>query len=266
MLPFRSHRQKNNAVSGGASTEASQYLARATGMDGLHRTAFKTLIDGLVTDGIWTKLDALYVMATDTQAHALLNVKSASFPLVANGSPAFVADRGFTGVAASSTVYLDTQFSPDSAGGIYTQNSAHISAWSNNNPAASDNIIMGARGLDFTYIRVREAIDEYEISINGGPNALAAANTTSQGHYILNRSASNAFQFYKDGVALGSDVDASTGLVTGNIYILAYHNNGAPALGAANQVSAATIGGSLSGTEMTALYNRLGAYRRSVGL
>ena len=41
-----------------------------------------TLICGLVTDGVWAKLDALYVLAQQTQADALLNLVGTSYSIV----------------------------------------------------------------------------------------------------------------------------------------------------------------------------------------
>ena len=44
-----------------SSSQGNAFLARLTGSpDNAHKTAYCTLIDGLVTDGVWSKLDALY--------------------------------------------------------------------------------------------------------------------------------------------------------------------------------------------------------------
>ena len=42
-------------------SQATAYLARATG-EVTHAADLTTLICGLVTDGVWSKLDALYVL------------------------------------------------------------------------------------------------------------------------------------------------------------------------------------------------------------
>ena len=44
-----------------------------------------TLIDGLVSDGVWAKLDALYVLAQQNQTDALLNLVGTSYSLTTLG-------------------------------------------------------------------------------------------------------------------------------------------------------------------------------------
>ena len=49
---------------GGHSPQALAYLARTVGgNEGGNGANIATLIDGLVSDGVWAKLDALYVLA-----------------------------------------------------------------------------------------------------------------------------------------------------------------------------------------------------------
>ena len=90
------------------SNPAADFLARTTGLDATHTNAYTALINGLVTDGIWDKLDVFHIYATQDSTTAKLNLVSSSFTATANGSPTFTADRGFTGVNGSSTVYIDT--------------------------------------------------------------------------------------------------------------------------------------------------------------
>src|SRR5262245_58714994 len=105
------------------TTEAAQFLARTSGLDTAHTNAYTALIDGLVADGIWSKLDLLHIYATQDSTNALLNLISSSFTGITHGSPTFTADRGFTGVSGSSTVYIDTQFNPNSGTRKYTLDS-----------------------------------------------------------------------------------------------------------------------------------------------
>src|SRR5258706_10799563 len=117
------------ASGGGGGGTASAFLARTSGLDSTHITAYTNLLNGLDTDGLTSKLDMLHVYATQDSTTALLNLVSSSFTGTANGSPTFTADRGFTGTASSSTIYIDTGFNPSTAGGQYAQDAAHLSAW-----------------------------------------------------------------------------------------------------------------------------------------
>src|SRR6185295_16016176 len=95
--PFPPNPPPTSGGGGTASPEVSQWLARATGLDAAHIAADTALIDGLVADGVWSKLDALYFFATQNSATAQLNLISSSYPATANGLPTFTVDRGFTG-------------------------------------------------------------------------------------------------------------------------------------------------------------------------
>src|SRR6266436_1867234 len=89
---------------GGGGTTASNFLARTSGLDATHITAYTDLLNGLDTDGLTSKLDVLHVYATQDSATALLNLVSTNFNGTAHGSPAFTADHGFRGTDASTTV------------------------------------------------------------------------------------------------------------------------------------------------------------------
>ena len=81
------------------SPQALAYLARTVGgNEGGNGTNIATLIDGLVSDGVWAKLDALYVLAQQNQTDALLNLVGTSYSLNAVGllrSATFTSYVGF---------------------------------------------------------------------------------------------------------------------------------------------------------------------------
>ena len=80
------------------SPQALAYLARTVGgNEGGNGANIATLIDGLVSDGVWAKLDALYVLAQQNQSDALLNLVGTSYALTVGSwrrSPAFTLYRG----------------------------------------------------------------------------------------------------------------------------------------------------------------------------
>ncbi len=53
---------------------AAPFLARTSGLDGTHTTAYTNLICGLIADGVWQKLDMLHIYATQNSTTALLNL------------------------------------------------------------------------------------------------------------------------------------------------------------------------------------------------
>ena len=118
--------------SGGAapshSPQALAYLARTVGgNEGGNGANIATLIDGLVSDGVWAKLDAFYVPAQQNQTDALLNLIGMNYPLTAAaGVPAFTTYKGFS---FGGSVFL-TGFIPSTAPSPqYTLNSASCGVW-----------------------------------------------------------------------------------------------------------------------------------------
>lgn len=100
--------------------------------------------------------------------------------------------------------------------------------------------------------------------VNSGGDA-GVSNTDASGHYISNRSASNAVQGYRNGSNVLSLTTASAALVTRPVAVGG--NNSSGTIDSSNHIiSAATIGASLDATKALALYNRLATYRTAVGL
>lgn len=105
--------------------EAAALFARMTTQpDAARKTAIDTLIKALKTAGIWSVLDTFYWLAAHNAQASLLNWIDASYDLVIAGTPAFVADRGYTGNGVNA--YLNTVFNPSTASGKYAQNDASV--------------------------------------------------------------------------------------------------------------------------------------------
>lgn len=255
----------------GNSAEASQFLTRTSGLDATHINAYIALIDGLVADGIWAKLDALHIYATDTSSNALLNLVSSSFAATALNSPTFTADRGYTGVSASTSVFVNTNFNPSTASSPqFTRNSAHFSAWSATNVAAENHPIMGniISGTVESTIYPRFLTDgKAYFRVNDSGALAGVIQASSQGHYIANRSSSTDGQGYKNGSSIVTTTsDNSIAVPNQTYYVCGMHINNGAAVGSAHQVAMSSIGSSLNSTEAGNLYTRLRTYMTAVGV
>jgi hypothetical protein len=248
------------------SAEAAAFLARTSGLDATHTSAYTALIDGLVADGLWPKLDVLHIYATQNTATAQLNLVSGSYPASLNGSPAFTADRGYTGIDGSSTVYINTGFNPTTAPSAkFTQNLAHLSAWNLVN-ATQANPAIGIMGSIRSMLHIRYITDVTFYELNGSYDGSGGvSNTDARGHHLVNRTTSTNVQGYRNGSSVVSSGTATTGLPNLNIYSLGANNGGTPA-GAGVQLTMASIGSSLSSTQATNFYNRLRTYMTAVGV
>jgi hypothetical protein len=254
------------------SSDAAQttaFLARTSGLSGTETAAYKALINGLVSDGTWSLLDALYIFATNNTTTAKLNLVSTSFTATYNGTPAestqFTADQGYTG--DGSTVYLDTGFIPSSAGGVFTLNSSHIGQYMLTSRTVDQNYVaMGSDTTNYTYVQLKTSGQVfYDINAQNFPSA---TNSNAQGFYIETRTGASATAIYKNGnaTALGTGAGTSASLTTGHIIILALDNSGSQLFFDPSQIAAATIGAGISSANYVLISNRINAYMTALGI
>lgn len=243
------------ASSGAGCTQATNFLARTSGLNTTHQNAYTTMICGMVTDGTWTLLDAFYVFATSTSTVALTNLVSSSFGGTVTGTMTFTADSDYTPAAINS--FVSTNYNPNTAGGQFTQNTAHASVWVKslvNNQASFGDI--GALNIsvifpDFggsAFCRINDA------------TAGGASNGGNPGLFFGNRSGASAWQCYQNGTSINSGTDAATTL---NNDAFSYPGtDGVNTTG--NPIMAGSIGGNMNSTQQAAFYARLHLYLQTI--
>lgn len=240
---------------GSGCSQATTFLARTSGLDATHQAAYTTLICGLVTDGVFSKLDALYITATSTTTTANLNLVSTSFTMTVTGTPlTFTADTGYSGGAPN---FLDTNLNASLGGALYTQDSAHISVWDMTAGAGDGNQLVGASTQEHIYPRFTNGNAFFRINNGTGTNVAVA---TATGFYTGNRSGAGATQSYKNGASVVTGTDASAAL-NNSTFTLPFAGAGTPS---ADVFSAASFGGSLTGTQAANLCSRIGAYLHTI--
>lgn len=233
-------------------------------VSGGRRTLVNSLIAGLKADGVWSKLDQLPIYAAENTQSALRELKAAAAHT--NHSATFTTDRGYNG---GGTGYIDTGFNASTAGGVMTQNSAHISAW-----------VLEARTVSHDYdaigvfdgVNTISAINPYISGQQGVAVTapLAGQITTNvasaQGMGVANRSGANAEQAYLNGSAIGSDnVNGSLALVNLNFFVCGRNQGGSLASGSGDTIAMASLGGSLSAGDVSNFYSRMTTYLTAVG-
>jgi len=239
----------------GESAEFQQFLTRITAPNTAHKNAYRTCINGLVTDGVWTKLDALYLFAAADSATARTNLKSSSYGATLTGSPTFTADQGFSG--GSTTAYVNTNLNSSTAGGNATQNSFHFSVWDNANPTPDAGRQVGVDGGDQQHIYVGFGGTTY---FRVGETSGISVGTNFYGFYLGNRSSSSNIQGYFN----GSSVVTSTSNTSNPLDNVNWTFPGATSSGSADPLLGGSIGGSLTSGEVLALYNRMHAYLQAI--
>lgn len=264
------------AFTQGDFPDTTNFLTRAnaiTTLDGTHTSAYKALINGLNSDfgnSLSTKLDFLYIFCTQSTGVAVLNLVSSSFTASLVGAPAFVADQGYTGVNASASVHIDTTFNASTAGGQFSQNKAHIGIWCNTVTTNNANIAVGVSTTSGTSCAIFPQFTDGKAyyRINDPPTGSGGTTVTNtQGYYVANRSGAAVQQGYKNAVDQSIVSVSSSTLSNGTMAILSNHVvGGAFGNGIGVQCSISHGGGSLSSTDVSNLYSRLGTFRTTVGL
>jgi hypothetical protein len=244
-------------------SQATAYLARATG-ETAHPADLTTLICGLVADGVWSKLDALYVLAQQTQADAQLNLVSASYPLTGPGRASdrpvplaltFTPYVGFSGFG----VGLDTGLNPTVGTPHYTQTNASLGVWSYS--------VIDEGKSQIAYNTASYIVNKFGglfyPRVNDSVTALTVATSITKGLFAVERSDASNMYPYQNGVSAGPLASTPTALSSADFFVGGSIVSG----GVTTQtLSAAHIGASLGSAGNLALYTRLRAYMTAVGV
>src|SRR5262245_24255328 len=224
-------------------------------------------IKSLKDAGVWSKLDAFYVFAAADSQAAKINWKNpGTYNASEVSSPSFTADSGYTGNGTSS--YLNTGFTPSTASSPnFVQNSAHVSARNRVSGAGSNSDrLVGIDSSGTVGNRVllipRIGSAQFFGAVNEN-SSLTPANTNKDGHFVVNRSGANDKQLYRNGASVTtSSANASAGVNNSQLTLLA---DGVNPDFSVLQIASASIGSSLSSTEVAALYAAELAYMNAVG-
>jgi hypothetical protein len=246
----------------GFGVEANGFLDRTTGLDTTHRNAYGALIDGLIDDGVWAKLEAFYIFATQDEATALLNIRSTLNNATAHNSPPWVANQGYTG---GGTRYINTHYNPRAEGLLYLQNDAHWMVRSNTN-SAENSCSLGSDAQNLHWVLRYTNNNNFARFHNGGGPSWAGI-TDSRGNFVVERINSTTKVLYRNGSAVASPLtQVATTIANRDIYILATNQaSGVPFLPSARQTAAASFGASLGATLVAAFNTRINDFMTAVG-
>lgn len=240
---------------GGAScpAAANAYLARTVGgNEGGNATPITNLICGLVTDGVWDKLDALYVLGQQNATDALLNLKGTSYTLNNPGGLAFTPYVGFGFFSAPA---MNTGFNPATAvGAKFTQNSGSISGWAY---ASTTGTLLGGVNASGANDVFPNFFGSFYCDVNSA--AVTVANIAAPGTaglYACDRSTASTVDFYLNGSSIFSGAQTSVPPVSTNLIVASRVADAA----FGDYERAASIGASLGAAGQAALYNRLNTY------
>lgn len=231
------------------------------------RIDVNTLIAGLKGDGVWAKLDRLWLFAAENTQSALLDLIARDTATPVN-SPTFTADDGYT--FNGSNNHIDTTFNPTSDATNYLQDSASAAIWCKTRDASVNNApLYGAytTGTDQSVI-MYSTNAWWECTSHNASSHATTSFAGGPGFIQWSRSSSTAVAVFGNGGSKDTYSSSTTsGIPNCNLYIGARNNNGgAGDLRGAHEVSAAVFGGYLTDAEVLSLYNRMRTYMTAVGV
>jgi len=229
-------------------------------------SAFKLAINNLViqlkADGNWTKLDRLWIHATEIQQHARVSlVNPTSTQITEGNSPTFTANQGYTGNGTS--MFLNTNWRL-SDGVNFLQNDASWGLYCRTNlaaatyeagvsvPTTSNGSTMNTRWTDGVFYA----------NINGGGFTQATV-ANSLGLFAVRRTSSTACLSYKNGTQVDSRSLTSVSRPATNLFILALNTGVGPSSFTSKQISL-TFSGSGSINQST-FYNAIQTFATTRG-
>jgi hypothetical protein len=245
------------------NSEASALVARFSSQPNNTR---KLLIDNTFTalkagalsgTNLLTKLDVLHVVAAHDEQAGQRNWIADTANLSPVNSPTFTADRGYSGDAVSQHVTWGIAWN---AGGQYTQDSACLFTWETSEDNAGGFALGTSASSGLNHLIRGRTGGSASAVINDG-TALTFVQASSMGLTLINRSASNAKQLYRNASSIASSATAST--ATGITNTACYLRNNATY--STRRVGAGGKGASLTANEVADLYNALQTYMTAVG-
>jgi hypothetical protein len=236
--------------------QAQAFFARlATQPSTARKALYNAMIASLVSAGVWSKLDALYMFAGADQLTALMNLVSPNFGASAIGSPTFTTDIGFTGASGK---YVDSNFNPSTAAAKFQQNDASLFAWGNSVAGIAGETI-GSLGTPRVELVPRYTDTNWYLSVNGSESN-AGGQADGSGLRTLSRSSSTTVATYKGGTFNSNVSQTSTGLPNANIFFL----RGSNGYYVGGTVYCGGFGSGLTSSDVTALYSALHSYLQAV--
>ena len=174
-------------------------LTAAVATNGVRWREIATVVDdliiGLKADGIWSKLDRLWIYAAENTASALTDLKTGALATTVS-SPTFDTTN-FRGYIGNGAGYIQSGLASNFGTGNYAQNSACFFGWSNTSGIDGGGLIgTGATALTSCILPEYTDTNVYAAINTGQTHAYVFSGLTNPsaatGLYLINRSGSTA--------------------------------------------------------------------------
>lgn len=250
----------NSAASGqiaSGDADAQAFITAASITDSTQQTAINTLVTDLKTDGIWTKMKAIYPIVGGTASSHKFNLKDprdldAAFRLSFSSGWTH-SSTGMVGNGTSTS--SNPHFNPSVDA---SQNDAHASLY-----IRTDN---DQSGVDFGTSNF--SIQLYAGSLYTSLNASSydsIGTYPSDGHFSISRISSTQSKTYIDGSLVSTQVANSIAPNNYNALIGAWNDGNLTKFPTNREYAFATLGEGLTDAEVSDLYTAIQAFQTTLG-
>jgi hypothetical protein len=249
--------------SNATDVNARLFLGATNIQDATITSAVDTLVQGLKTDGVWSKLKAVYPFVGGTATTHKFNLANAldedtSFRLAFNGG----LTHSSNGVQGNGTNgFANTFISPASQ---LSLNSTSVSLYSRTDLSSSqgDFGVKQFSPVQTFFMGNAKFSDGKQYYIMGSdvPFGITSTTNASLGLFTFNRPSSTTQNLYKNGTQIHTMTKNSLALPSSNMYLLGI-NNGEFSV---KQFAFASIGDGLTPTEASNLYTRVQAFQTTL--
>ena len=266
---------RDYSVSGGVTYDADA-LAYFNANTAITSTADKNAINtfylGLKSDGIYTKIQAMYLPLWSSASANKWNLKN---PLDTNAAYRLSFTTGWThtssGITPNGTsTFAETFFNPRNNATLYNQ---HLSYYSRTQTATGTNTDIGAfqNSAPDVYVNSIAVFRSDNISVgninSNDTTRLTPSETDGRGYYILSRTANNSLKLYKNNTTKATSTTTTT-LINPNLGITigGLNVDGTVSQYSNKQCAFCSIGDGLTDTQASNFYTRINTLMTYFGI
>ena len=243
----------------------AQAFITAAGLTNLTQiNAVNTLVIGLKSASLWTKINAIYPMVGGTATTHKFNLKNPAdtdpaFRLFFSGGWVHTSNGAAPNGA---NTYARTYFTPtvsastsQMAFGIYsrTQDSSGIRAWGSLNSVSQ--------------LYVSHAFSASNFVIGNATSSILYSNAIGTKFHMARRTSTTFQEAYRDGTSVGTNTTTITGLPAFEMYLGARNQNGTAGLFTTQQIAFAFLAGlgSFSDADAVSLTTLVNQFQTTLG-
>ncbi|MFN5835081.1 MAG: hypothetical protein ACK459_15220 [Akkermansiaceae bacterium] len=252
---------------GGLDPDAQSFLTASGITDSTISSAINTLVTTMKSDGIWTKMKAIYPFVGGTASTHKWNLKDprdldAAFRLTFSGG----ITHDSNGILPNGTNgYADTFLIPSTTLGL---NNSHLSFYSRTNSIAAARSSIGsfnAPAFTSGHVLILKWSDNNSYNLMEALGTASYVNTNSTGLYIASRTANNSLKAYKNNSLAATYTTTIIAVPnTTQIYIGARNESNTAVLYDNKQCAFASIGDGLTDTEAANFYTAVQAFQTTL--